>query len=88
MDIKIKYIVSDLNGTLVDAMPIYTRIFCDVLKQYAGIESPEIPEITKYSVSVTGTPWDEQFSYVLELYKRPKNEVPILMNEFCDPVLH
>ena len=56
MNIKIKYIVFDLNGTLVDAMSIYTRVFCDVLKRHTEIENFDIPDIVKYSVAVTGTP--------------------------------
>jgi phosphoglycolate phosphatase len=80
---KIKYIVSDLNGTLVDAMTIYTRVFCDVVKRHTGIESPNI---AAYSLAVTGTPWDEQFAYVLDLHKYPKDEVPKLMDEFCSIV--
>ena len=86
MSIKIKYTVFDLNGTLVDAMPIYTRVFCDVLKRYTKIEHSDIPHIVKYSVSVTGTPWDEQFEYVLDLHKYPIDEVPKLMDEFCNVV--
>ena len=86
MNIKIKYIVFDLNGTLVDAMPIYTRAFCDVLKRQTEIENSDIPDIVKYSVAVTGTPWDEQFAYVLDLHKYPTDEVPKLMDEFCDIV--
>jgi phosphoglycolate phosphatase len=86
MNIKIKYIVFDLNGTLIDAMSIYTRVFCDVLKRRTEIEDPDIPNIVKYSVAATGTPWDEQFAYVLDLHKYPKNEVPKLMDEFCDIV--
>lgn len=81
MNIKIKYIISDLNGTLVDAMPIYTRVFCDVVKQYTGIESPNV---AAYSIAATGTPWDEQFSHILEYHKLSKDAVPKLMDEFCN----
>lgn len=80
---KIKYIVTDLNGTLVDAMPTYTRVFCDVLKRRAGLESPEI---AKYSVSSTGKPWDEQFAAVLDMHQQPKGVVPEMMGEFCELV--
>ena len=83
MNIKIKYIVSDFNGTLVDAMPIYTRVFCDVVKRHTGNESPNV---AAYSIAATGTPWDEQFSHVLEYYKLPKDSVPKLMDEFCNIV--
>ncbi len=86
LNIKIKYIVFDLNGTLIDAMPIYTRVFCDVLKRYTEIEDPDIPDIVRYSVAATGTPWDEQFAYVLDLHKHPKDKVPKLMDEFCNIV--
>jgi len=86
MNTKIKYIVSDLNGTLIDAMPIYTIVFCDVLKRYTEIEDHDIPDIVRYSVAATGTPWDEQFAYVLDLYKHPKDKVPKLMEEFCNIV--
>ncbi|MDD3006811.1 MAG: HAD hydrolase-like protein [Candidatus Pacebacteria bacterium] len=80
---KIKYIVTDLNGTLVDAMPTYTRVFCDVLKRRAGLESPEI---AKYSIAATGKAWDEQFAAVLEMHEQPKGVVPELMGEFCELV--
>jgi len=83
MNIKIKYIVSDLNGTIVDAMPIYTRVFCDVVKRHAGIESPKI---ASYSIAATGTPWDEQFSHILQDHKLPKEEVPKMMDEFCSVI--
>jgi phosphoglycolate phosphatase-like HAD superfamily hydrolase len=81
MSTKIKYIISDLNGTLVDAMPIYTRIFCDVVKRRTGIDSPNI---AAYSIAATGTPWDEQFSHILESHKMPTDAVPKLMDEFCN----
>jgi phosphoglycolate phosphatase len=64
---RIKYIVTDLNGTLIDAMPTYTRIFGDVLKRRAGLDFPEIAE---YSLNAAGTPWDEQFAAVLDMYKQ------------------
>ena len=83
MNIKIKYIVSDFNGTLVDAMPIYTRVFCDVVKRHTG---NELPNVAAYSIAATGTPWDEQFSHVLEYHKLPKDAVPKLMDEFCNIV--
>lgn len=83
MDIKTKYIVSDLNGTLVDAMQIYTRVFCDVVKRHTGIESPNI---AAYTVAATGTPWDEQFSHILESHELPENEVPKMMDEFCNTI--
>jgi phosphoglycolate phosphatase len=81
MDSKVKYIVSDLNGTLVDAMPIYTRVFCDVVKRHTGIESPKV---AAYSIAATGVPWDEQFSHILEHHKLPEHEVPKMMDEFCN----
>ena len=75
--------VTDLNGTLIDAMPTYTRVFCDILKRRAGLESPEI---AKFSVASTGTPWDEQFAAVLEMHQQPKGVVPEMMGEFCQLV--
>jgi len=80
---KLKYIVTDLNGTLVDAMPTYTRVFCDILKNRAGLESPEI---AKYSVGATGTPWDEQFAFILEKHGQPKSAVPEMVGDFCQRV--
>jgi phosphoglycolate phosphatase len=86
INIKIKYIVFDLNGTLIDAMPTYTRVFCDVLKGRTEIGKSDIPGIVKYSVAATGTPWDEQFAYVLDSHKYPTDEVPKLLDEFCNIV--
>jgi phosphoglycolate phosphatase len=80
MENRIKYIVTDLNGTLIDAMPTYTRVFCDVLKKRAGLESPEI---ARYSLDHGGTAWDEQFAAVLDMHHQPKGQVPELMEEFC-----
>jgi phosphoglycolate phosphatase len=80
---KVKYIVTDLNGTLVDAMPTYTRIFSEIVKRRAGLDSPDIAE---YSVRATGTPWDEQFAHVLEAHRKPTNEAPRMMDEFCELV--
>ncbi len=85
-NVKIKYAVFDLNGTLIDAMSIYTRVFCDVLKRRTGIENLDIPDIEKYSVAATGTPWDEQFTYVLDSHKYSTDEVPKLLDEFCNIV--
>lgn len=81
INFEVKYIVSDLNGTLVDAMPIYTRVFCDVVRRHTGIESPKV---AAYSIAATGTPWDEQFSHILEAHRMPKAEVPKMMDEFCN----
>lgn len=81
MDIKTKYIVSDLNGTLIDAMQIYTRVFCDVVKRHTGIKSPNV---AAYTIAATGTPWDEQFSHILESHKLPEDEVPEMMDDFCN----
>lgn len=83
MENRIKFIVTDLNGTLIDAMPAYTRVFCDVLKRRAGLESPEI---AKYSADNSGKAWDEQFAAVLDMHKQPKGQVPEMMNEFCQLV--
>jgi phosphoglycolate phosphatase len=67
-------------------MSIYTRVFCDVLKRRTEIENPDIPNIVKYSVAATGMPWNEQFAYVLDIHKYPTDEVPKLMDEFCNIV--
>lgn len=80
---NLKYVVTDLNGTLIDAMPTYTRVFCDILKRRAGLDTPDI---AAYSVSATGTPWDEQFQTVLERYEKPKDSAPQMMDEFCSLV--
>jgi phosphoglycolate phosphatase len=80
---KIRYIVTDLNGTLIDAMPTYTRVFRDVLRRRAGLD---LPDITEYVRGAAGTPWDEQFAAVLEKNQRPKDAVPEMMDEFCSLV--
>jgi phosphoglycolate phosphatase len=80
---KINYIVTDLNGTLVDAMSAYTRIFGEVVKKHTGVDSPKI---AAYSVNATGTPWDEQFAHVLETYQKSREEAPQMMSEFCELV--
>ncbi len=77
---EIKYIVTDLNGTLIDAMPAYTRIFSDILRRRAGLDSPEI---AKYSANAAGTPWDEQFAAVLEKNHLPKDAAAQMVDEFC-----
>lgn len=83
MENKLRYVVTDLNGTLIDAMPTYTRVFCDILKRRAGLDAPEIAE---YSVNSTGTPWDEQFAAILERYEKPKDSAPQMLTEFCSLV--
>ena len=79
----IKYAVSDLNGTLIDAMPTYTRVFSGILKKRKGLPEEEVSE---FSIRSAGTPWDEQFSAVLKRYGQPQDEVPEMMNEFCELV--
>lgn len=79
----IKYAVSDLNGTLIDAMLTYTRVFSDILRKRKGFPREEVSE---FSIHSAGTPWDEQFSAVLEKYHQPKDEVPEMMQEFCELV--
>lgn len=83
MEKRIKFIVSDLNGTLVDAMPTYTRVFCDVLKERAGLADPDI---AAYSVAHAGTAWDEQFAAVLRAHRQPAEKAPELLSEFCSIV--
>ncbi len=80
---KLHYVVSDLNGTLVDAMPTYTRVFVELLKRRAGLEDPKIYD---YSVAHTGTAWDEQFAAVLEAHGQPAAQAPALVDEFCSIV--
>lgn len=69
---KIKYIVSDLNGTLVDAISAYIKVFCDILEESAGLRSPEIAQ---YSAKAAGIPWDEQFAYILKNNNLPTDKV-------------
>jgi len=83
MNNKLKFVVTDLNGTLVDAMPTYTKVFCEILKRRAGLDDPSIAD---YSVQATGTAWDEQFAHVLETYNKPKDDTPQLVSEFCSLV--
>jgi len=83
MENRIRFIVTDLNGTLIDAMPTYTRVFCDVLKRHTGLDSPEI---AKFSSDNSGKAWDEQFAAVLDMHEQPKGQVPEMMDEFCQLV--
>lgn len=79
MDTSIKYIVFDLNGTLVDAISTYIRIFCDILEKRAGIDPSESAE---YSTRAAGTPWDEQFAFMLKKNRLNTREAPEMTEEF------
>jgi phosphoglycolate phosphatase len=76
---NIKYIIFDLNGTLIDAISTYIKVFTDVLEERTGIRSPEI---AKYSARAAGTSWDEQFAFILEKNNLSKDKVPEMTEEF------
>lgn len=79
METPTKYIVFDLNGTLVDAISTYIRIFCDILAKHAGIDPSEA---AAYSARAAGTPWDEQFAFMLKKNGLNTRKVPEMTEEF------
>ncbi|MCK5475240.1 MAG: HAD family hydrolase [Candidatus Pacebacteria bacterium] len=80
---KFKFGIFDLDGSIVNAMPTYTKVFSESLNSKFGIN---IEKSKKYYQGSAGTPIDIQFKYMLEKYDQPTVKVPQIVDEFFDVV--
>ncbi len=80
---KFKFGIFDLDGSIIDAMPAYTKVFSESLNSKYGID---IKDSRKYYINSTGTSIDVQFKYMLEKYSKPTDKISQLVDEFFDIV--
>lgn len=80
---KFKFGIFDLDGSIIDAMSAYTKVFSESLNSKYGID---IKDSRKYYINSTGTPIDVQFKYMLEKYSKPTDKISQLVDEFFDIV--
>ena len=69
---KDKYVILDVDGSLVDSMSVYTKTFSGILSRRFRIP---IEESSKYFLISAGTPLDIQFRYVLEKNNKSTGEI-------------
>lgn len=78
-----KIIIFDADGTLFDSMPLYARIFADMLHEKYDIQKKESKD---YLLSTAGLAIEKQFQRMLTRYKF-KDESDELKEEFYGIVL-
>lgn len=76
---KYKYGIFDVDGNLVDSMPIYTETFSGILFRTFGIS---VEESNKYYLVSTGMPLDIQFKYMLEKNDKSTGRIEEMVKEF------
>lgn len=76
---KFEFGIFDLDGSIVNAMPAYTKVFSEILNFKYGTN---IRDSREYYLNSTGTPLDVQFKYVLEKYNKPTDEIFQMVDEF------
>ncbi len=75
--------ILDLDGNLIDSMPIYTKTFSEILFGMFGIS---MERSSKYYLISTGTPLDIQFRYILEKNNKPTKGIGKMVEEFFNIV--
>ena len=80
---KFKFGIFDLDGSIIDAIPAYTKVFSESLNSKYGID---IKDSRKYYLNSTGTPIDVQFEYMLRKYSKPTDKISQFVDEFFDIV--
>ena len=80
---KFKFGIFDLDGSIIDTMPTYTKVFSESLNSKFGIN---IEKAKEYYQGSTGTPIDVQFKYMLEKYDQPTIKIPQIVDEFFNVV--
>ena len=76
---KFKFGIFDLDGNIINTMPVYTKVFSGILKLKYEINSKDLKE---YYLNSTSTPINLQFKYMLEKYSKPTDKIPQLVDEF------
>ena len=64
-------LIFDLDGTLVDSMPLHARVFAEILWQHYNID---MAVSTRAYLKTAGEPLDEQFRYVIG-FATSKNDI-------------
>lgn len=80
---KYNYGIFDVDGSLVDSMPVYTETFSGILFRRFGIP---VGESSKYYLISTGTPLDIQFGHMLEKNNKSTEEIQSMVDEFFNTV--
>lgn len=77
---KFHFFISDVDGTLLDRMPIFTKAFTDIVARFGVLTD----EAERYYLEKNGIPLPQQFQGVLELHGVRTDNVLIqnLVNEF------
>ena len=78
-----KYGIFDLDGTIVDSMPTYTKVFFEILSEKFKID---IKNSSEYYLESAGTPIEIQFQQVLENNNISFENIPELVDEFFETV--
>lgn len=76
---KYKFGIFDIDGNLVDSMPIYTKTFADILFRRSGISRKCSGE---YYFASSGNPLDVQFKHMLEKSGKSTGIIPEMVEEF------
>ena len=80
---KYKFGIFDVDGNLIDSMPIYTETFSGIL--FRKLRIP-VEESNKYYLISTGTPLDVQFGYMLEKNGKSAEGIQDMTEEFFNTV--
>ncbi len=80
---KFKFGIFDLDGTVFDAMPLYTEVYSQLLKERYEI----LPKNSVgYYLESAGTPLNEQFRFMFELNNKPADKILEMAKEFFEIV--
>ena len=80
---KYKYGIFDLDGTIIDGMSTYTKVFAGILNRRFGIDTKNSSE---YYLNSAGTLIEIQFQYVLKNNNVSFVNIAKLVDEFFDTV--
>ena len=80
---KYNYGIFDVDGSLVDSMPVYTETFSGILFRGFGIS---VKESDEYYLNSAGTPLDVQFEHMLEKNDKPTEGIEQMVKEFFNAV--
>jgi len=76
---KFKFGIFDVDGNLVDSMPVYNKTFSRILFRRFGIPAEES---NKYYLTSAGTPLNVQFRYMLENNNKSIENIEKMVEEF------
>jgi len=77
-----KYIITDVDGTILDTMPLYTEIFCELMAK----KNISYKIAKDYFLATSGTSLDEQIEGIFKRYDININnfEISLLIQKFFD----